>query len=129
MARLTSRLTTASRALATFEELVPPDGVVERDAALQRFEYTVEATWKAARAWLAEVEGVVAGSPKRVVRECRTAGVLDDAQAAQALTMIDDRNLTSHTYHEAVAVAIAARLPGHAALLRRWLTELQRRTP
>lgn len=129
MASLTTRLETASRALATLEEIVPPAGAVERDAAIQRFEYTVEATWKAARAWLVEVEGVAAASPKRVARECRASGVLDDAEAARALAMVDDRNLTSHTYHEGVAAAIASRLQGHVDLLRRWLEELRRRTP
>ena len=118
------KLAAAGRTLATLEELLPPRTSVERDAAIQRFEYTFEATWKAAQAYLREVEGLEAGSPKRVVRESRAVGLLDDGEAARALDMTDDRNLTAHTYHEEVAVAIAARLEGHARLLRGWLAAM-----
>ena len=40
--------------------------------------------------------------------------------------MVDDRNVTSHTYHEAIAVKIAARLPAYSALLQRWLDQARR---
>ena len=42
------RLASARSALASLEELVvlPQPTKVERDAAIQRFEYTCEATWK-----------------------------------------------------------------------------------
>jgi len=62
------------------------------------------------------------------VRECRVVGLLDDGQTAQALVMVDDRHLTSHTSHDPLAVAIAARLPGHVALLRVRLEHLCRQT-
>ena len=115
------KIAAAGRALATLEELLPPRTSVERDAAIQRFDYTFEATWKAAQVHLREVEGLETGSPKRVVRESCTVGLLDDGEAARALDMADDRNLTAHTDHEEVAVAIVARLEGHARLLRGWL--------
>ena len=51
--------------------------------------------------------------------------VVDDAAAA--LLMVDDRNLTVHTYNEDLAHEIAARLPEHAALLRTWLVQMQAR--
>jgi len=41
--------------------------------------------------------------------------------------MIDDRNLTAHTYNEPLAVQIAARLPSYSALAERWLAALERR--
>ncbi|MBI4229498.1 MAG: hypothetical protein HY608_01555 [Planctomycetes bacterium] len=50
--------------------------------------------------------------------------ILTDRQAAEALAMADDRNLTVHTYNEAVADAIASRLPGHANLLAAWVGRL-----
>lgn len=122
MGLVRERLETALRALATLEEL---SGHVEqpvpRDAAIQRFEHTFEAAWKAAQTFLRTVEGVEAASPKRVIRECFALGLLDDGQARSALAMADDRNLTAHTYHEEVAVAIAGRLKDYATLLRSWL--------
>lgn len=55
--------------------------------------YTVEAVWKAAQAAL---------------------------DARDAMVVIDDHNLTAQPYNEALAVALLGRLPGHAALLKRW---------
>ena len=44
----------------------------------------------------------------------------DDVDAA--LLMADDRNLTVHTYDEALAEAVFARIrAGHIPLLRRWV--------
>ncbi len=48
MERLIERLQVARRALSTLQELTnkPKLTVVERDAAIQRFEYTFEAAWR-----------------------------------------------------------------------------------
>jgi hypothetical protein len=43
--------------------------------------------------------------------------------------MADDRNLTTHTYHERLAEAIFARLPQHLATLEFWLTAMSQRLP
>lgn len=131
MDRLRQRLSVAGQATATFRELavrIAPSKV-ERDAAIQRFEYTFEATWKAAQRFLAVVEGVEAGSPKSAIRACHEAGLLPSAQAEDALAMADDRNLTAHTYNEGLAEAIFKRLPRHLATLESWLGAMQTRLP
>lgn len=38
-----------------------------------------------------------------------------------ALRMIDDRNLTAHTYNESLAQSIFDQLPGYVQLMRAWL--------
>ena len=43
--------------------------------------------------------------------------------------IVDDRNLTVHTYNEALAVQLMKRLPDHVAVLRTWLSQLENRTP
>ena len=123
MERTRERLALAQRALGTLEELVAvqPASAVVRDAAIQRFEYTFEATWKAAQIYLREVEGLEIGSPKGTVRLLLQVGVLDETEARLALAMVDDRNLTVHDYNEAIAEAIAQRLAEYARLMRRWL--------
>jgi hypothetical protein len=74
--RLRQRLSVAGQAAATLRELAvrPAPSKIERDAAIQRFEYSFEATWKAAQRFLAVVEGVEAGSPKSAIRACHEAG-------------------------------------------------------
>ena len=102
---------------------------VERDAAIQRFEYSFEATWKAAQRFLQIVEGIEVGSPKAAVRSSRETGLLNPEEAEGALVMADDRNLTAHTYHERIAVAIFSRLPRHLATLEAWLRAMTARMP
>ncbi|MDI3257125.1 MAG: HI0074 family nucleotidyltransferase substrate-binding subunit [Kyrpidia sp.] len=128
MDRLHTRLRTAVRALSSLRSLLEesgPPSIVVRDAAIHRFEYTFEAAWKAAQLFLAEVEGLDMGSPKSVVRACREVGLLDEEEAALGLAMVDDRNLTVHTYNEGVAEQIYARLPGYAQLMAAWLERME----
>ena len=129
MERLKARLAMAQRALGTFEELagLASPTRVERDAAIQRFEYTFEACWKAAQRYLLVVEGLSVGAPKGCVRACREVGLLADAQAVLGLEMVDDRNLTVHTYNEAVAEQIFRNLDRYAKLLAHWLSAMEAR--
>ncbi len=127
MADLKKRLATARRALATLQELsgLPRPEVRDRDAAIKRFEYSFDIVWKTARHYLLNVEGVDQRSPKSVIRAARVAELLSDDQAAAALAMTDDRNLTVHTYNEALAKEIFARLEAHAAILDTWLGAME----
>ena len=100
--------------------------MIERDAAVQRFEYTTEACWKAAQAALLEHFGVEAASPKAVIRAAAQNGLLSEPDARSAMGLIDDRNLTSHTYNEALAITLFTRLPGHADILERLLKGLEK---
>jgi nucleotidyltransferase substrate binding protein (TIGR01987 family) len=126
--RVLERIQVAEKALATLRELafLQDPSPVERDAAIQRFEYTFEALWKALQAYLREVEGLEGASPKGVIRLAREAGLLGEEEARLALGMADDRNLTVHTYNEALARAIFSRLPDYARLMERILRRLQR---
>lgn len=126
MERLQERIIVAERALLRFEEVVniPEPSPVERDAAIQRFEFTFEAIWKTAKNYLFDLEGIDIGSPKGVIRSCREIGLLDNQQAMAALQMVNDRNLTVHTYNEELAIDIHSRLQGHANLLRQWLARI-----
>lgn len=66
MDQLARRIGVARKALGTLQALLgrEADDVV-RDAAIQRFEYTFEAVWKAAQRFLLDVEGIQVASPKR----------------------------------------------------------------
>lgn len=129
MALTELRLDQAARALASLESaLALPSSDLQRDASIQRFEHTFEAVWKYAKHFLAEAEGVEAVSPKSVIRACFGAGLLTEQQSREALLMVDDRNVISHTYNEKLAVDLYSRLRAHAELLGVWLAAM-RRTP
>ena len=97
-----------------------------RDAAIQRFEYSFEATWKAAQTYLLEVEGVAAASPRAAIRGSYEVGRLAGDDTRTALLLVDDRNLSVYTYNEALAETLFARLAGHAEALEVWLDALER---
>lgn len=125
MARSDQRIATALQALATLDELADqPASNIVRDAAIQRFEYTFEATWKAAQAVLLDRFGVELASPKPVVRASLENGLLTEEAARIGLAMVDHRNLTAHTYNEELANEIFAQIPGYRQLLREWLERL-----
>lgn len=127
MERLKQKVDSAKRALKTLQELVDSQSptIVERDAAIQRFEYTFEGVWKAGKAFLREIEGLEIGSPKGVIRGFFQVGLLTENQTALALSMVDDRNLTSHTYNEGLAEQIYDQLGNYAELMAEWISAME----
>ena len=126
MEQLKQKIDIAGRALATLRELLKSDTLtaVERDASIQRFEYTFEAIWKLGKAFLREIEGLEIGSPKGVIRGFLQVGLFTEEQTALALAMVDDRNLTSHTYNEGLAEQICDQLGNYAELMTDWLSDM-----
>ncbi|MDA8443273.1 MAG: HI0074 family nucleotidyltransferase substrate-binding subunit [Peptococcaceae bacterium] len=129
MDRLSERLRAAHSALSRLEEVLSIDApsLIERDATIQRFEFTFEALWKAAKEYLFVIEGFEIASPKGVIRSCRELGILNDESATHALVMADDRNLTLHTYNETLANQIYSRIKSYSILIRNWLQQMQDR--
>lgn len=129
MERLRQKVSTVKRALKTLQELLPTErpSMVERDAAIQRFEYTFEAFWKAGKLFLREVEGLELGSPKGVMRGFFQVGLFTEDQTGLALSMVDDRNLASHTYNEGLATQIYEQLGNYAELIADWILAVEKR--
>ncbi|MCM0606892.1 MAG: HI0074 family nucleotidyltransferase substrate-binding subunit [Xanthomonadaceae bacterium] len=70
---------------------------LNRDATIQRFEFSVELAWKTARKKL----GFQNTAPKLVVRDLAQAGVIQSAE--KWFEFIEARYMSSHTYKEDVA--------------------------
>lgn len=85
------------------------------DAAIQRFEFCFELCWKLLQKKL-RAEGIDAASPRQALSEAHRLGWIDNE--ALWLSMLRDRNLTSHTYKKALALEIHGRLGGYLAALR-----------
>jgi len=97
----------ADRALKTLKEITEqPYSVIVRDAAIQRFEYSFEIFWKFLKEYLRYEEGLMCNSPKSCFREAFKVNLISEEETLKALEMTDDRNQTSHTYHEEVAQEI-----------------------
>jgi nucleotidyltransferase substrate binding protein (TIGR01987 family) len=96
------------------------------DGTIQRFEFTFELFWKAVRRLLAG-QGIEANSPKAVLQQAYRQGWLDDEE--RWLDVLKDRNLTSHTYREPLALVIYRRVPMHYAAMRAGYEGLSARLP
>jgi nucleotidyltransferase substrate binding protein (TIGR01987 family) len=82
-------------ALADVERL----SELEKEGAVQRFEFTVELAWKTLKDYL-ESSGAVLDpvTPKSAVKQAFAAGIISDGQLW--VDMLDCRNRLSHTYDE-----------------------------
>ncbi|MCM8733631.1 nucleotidyltransferase substrate binding protein [Azospirillum sp. A1-3] len=129
MDKVSRKLDNARQALARLQEVLarPVDDVV-RDSAILRFTLATETVWKAARSVIADqmgAERLNSASPKAMVRESQIAGFLTEDQTELALAMMNDWNLTVHTYDEEKAEELFSRLPAHAALIESWISAMQ----
>lgn len=97
-----------------------------RDSAIQRFEFTFELFWKTLKA-LCEEEGLRVHSPREAMRGAFQIGLLPEDDAF--FRMLEDRNLTSHTYDVATAEDIFSRLAGHAKAIRETIDRMAQRAP
>ncbi len=122
MERMTERMISAGQALERLHEATAkePLSSIEKDGLIQRFEFCFEILWKCGKDYLLSVEGLEAASPKKVIRLLRETGLFTPEEAEQALTMVDDRNMASHTYAEKAAEELIKRIYGYEALLQEW---------
>jgi len=109
------RLTTLRSAIGRLQAaLAEPKSEWTRDSAIQRFEFTFELAWKTTAGCVRD-QGLTANSPRQAFKAAFTLGWMADEDLW--LRMLDDRNRTTHTYNEAIAEEIFARLAPYASAL------------
>lgn len=114
--RFSLALAQFENALARLHELLPLDETpVVRDALIQRFEFTFETAWKAAYRWLRARGADVAEEAFAVLPRAFANRLIADEGGWNQMRKM--RNLTSHTYHEPLAVEVAAFVRGDGVRL------------
>lgn len=103
--------------------LARPNDEFVRDSAIQRFEFCFELTCKVLQSYLA-LQGMEARSPRTAIRGAFQVGLLSEDE--KWLEMLELRNLTSHSYDEALAEKIYAALPAVRDRLQALLERLRR---
>ena len=111
------------RALASLLELVPQylenkQNIILRDAMIHRFEYSTEAFWKYLKSYLSSDHNLPANSPREVIRTGLKAKIYSEEISKELLQLLDDCNLTSHTYVEELAETIAGRIPSYCMVMQ-----------
>jgi nucleotidyltransferase substrate binding protein (TIGR01987 family) len=126
MERLKERLNITRQALSAFQEILQtPFSKIVRDAAIQRFEFTLEAVWKLAQRYLYLHDGLDLGSPKTVFRGCFQTKLMDETETSLLLQAVSDRNLTVHTYNEELAMEIYRNLSLYLPLFLKLYTTIE----
>lgn len=109
--RFTQRQHEFLHAASRLQEAVSQQGGdILRDATIQRFEFTFEAAWKTLQLFLLH-QGFEATGPRQVLKQAFAFGLIQTTDEADVwLAMLEDRNLTTHTYREDLAETIAAHI-------------------
>ena len=116
------RLKSFEGAIQRLEEVLSltTDRVV-RDSAIKRFELCFELSWKVIQGFLRD-RGLDCRSPRDCFREAFSYGLITDE--AIWVQIIQDRNLSVHTYDEQLANQLFSRLPNYLPAFLRLKAEL-----
>ena len=121
--RLAATLAQLTQAVSTLESVFKnKKTTLVRDAAVQRFEYTFELSWKAMSA-ASRVQGKPYNTPREAIRMAFTQRWIRDPRTW--FKMLEARNRTSHTYKEENAEAVYKAAKKFSPLERRLLENLQ----
>jgi len=97
----------------------------DRAGIIQAFEFTYEQSWKCIQK-IAGKLGQSAPAPKLAFMVALQLGWIEPADEPSWIKMIDDRNLTSHTYKEDVAKEVLTRISGiYIPLFAKLLSKLE----
>ena len=108
--RWQQRFSNYNRALAQLETFVEPPALNEREqqGLIKAFEYTFELAWNTLRDLLRSQGNTTLLGSRDTLREAFRLGLIEAGESW--MLMIQDRNLTSHSYNRATADAIAAQI-------------------
>lgn len=80
---------------------------LEKDGAIQRFEFSFELLWKTIKIFLRD-SGIEVKTPKESLREAFRVGWIKEEKIF--LDMLEDRNMTSHIYDKETSEKIFWRI-------------------
>jgi len=82
---------------------------IQRAGIIQAFEFTYEQCWKAIQKKAGE-EGITIASPKKAFEWAFQNGWISQQDESVWLEILSDRNLTTHTYREAMALQVSGNI-------------------
>ncbi len=102
---------------------VPLDEGLTVDATIRRFKFCIELFWRFLQTILVS-QGVAAPFPKTVLQKSYAGGLIDDED--MWLKMINDRNLSSHTYDQVLAIEMYHRIENHYLVINKTLEKIKK---
>lgn len=86
------------------------------EASIQCFEFSYELAWKVLKDIL-EDNGIIANSPREIFKEAYSANFISEEMTW--LSMLNDRNMTSHVYNKKIAKEIYERLNDYYTVMKK----------
>ncbi len=106
------KLETFEQALSTFKEgLLPQPSLLERDGAIQRFEYCFDLSWKTLKRFLEKRGLMDLNSPRSVFAAAYAENIINNEQVWANIIL--KRNASVHTYNQKMANALFELLPAY----------------
>ncbi|MGL6024089.1 MAG: nucleotidyltransferase substrate binding protein, partial [Cetobacterium sp.] len=110
--RWSERINDLNNAISRLDEAVKDSIEIPlstvKDGVIQRFEFSLELSWKLLKIYLTNEGLENFTTPKSVVREAFKVGMIKNCDLW--IEMIEDRNLTSHIYSQSIADNIYSRI-------------------
>ena len=96
---------------------------LERDGALQRFEFTYELLWRTLKKILS-FRGIKVNSPREAFRASASENLIDDLEFW--FDAIKKRNETTHTYDEDLSIVVYDFLPEYEGELTKVINTIKK---
>ena len=126
MDKLDQQIEQFKKALIKLEEIVIiQKNDIVRDSAIKRFEIAVDLFWKMLKTYIEVNYGIIANSPKTVIKEAYTQGLIE--YESSYLDLIDLRNETAHIYKEEVAEKVFNIIPKSVKLFRKVIKKIDQK--
>ena len=101
-----------------------------RNSKIQSFEFCVDTLHKFLKLYFKKVSGSnIEPSPKPVFRYCLKAKITSEEETRKLLLMVDDRNMSSHTYHEPLAAKLNNKIEDYYKLMVAILDRVKENLP
>ena len=118
------KLTSFIKTIANLKSILTEEKTpTVRDAAIKRYELCYELAWKSVQEALRSRGMEVCKSPKDCFKQAFKQGWITDEETFSE--MVQNRNLTTHTYNEDLADDIYNHLKNYANLFESLLAKLQ----
>lgn len=111
--------------LTQLEEGLKPKNTLERDGAIQRFEFTFELSWKTLAKVLQSDKPLEDNSVKGILREAGKQGIIENVE--KWFEFQHARNQTSHTYNQKIAEQVFSLAQQFPPFVKNLLERLKRR--
>ncbi len=124
---LEGMLSTLERAYGRLKEALlvdPEENELAIDATIQRFEFTFELAWKAIKKFAGFLKAGECNSGRSCIRLAYKLGWIDDEE--KWLSLLEARNLTSHTYSEGTAWEVYEAIKREHAIFEKLILSLRK---